>query len=61
MHKCTVSFNMAFRKVFGYTWYDSVRQLQFGFGVMSFYLLILKAKLMLTGSAEKSERTIIKR
>ena len=49
-HKYIVSFNEAIRKVFGSKWYGSVRQLKFGFGLMSFDPVILKAKLRLAGN-----------
>ena len=61
LRKCIVSFNMAIRKVLGFIEYESVRQLRFDFGVISFDLIVLKAKLRLTGIAEKSERPVIRR
>ena len=60
IRKTGVTFNTAFRKIFNYKQYESVRDILFGFGLLPFDIYIKRARLLLLNAALLSNRSVVR-
>ena len=56
-----VCFNDCIRKIFGYNRFESVRQILYGFNMLPLDLCIVRARMLLIGSAINSDRRLVKK
>ena len=56
-----VCFNDCIRKIFGYNRFESVRQILYGFNMLSMDLFIVKVRMLLICSAINSDRLLVKK
>jgi hypothetical protein len=59
--KICVCFNRGVRKVFGFKDYESVREILFGFSIVSADLFLKRIKLLLYSSCIRSDKLVVKR
>ena len=58
--RLVVTFNRAIKRLFGYNDYESIKDILFGFKMLSINLLIDRAQLLLCGACLRSKRILLK-